>query len=227
MGCSSWGPRCCCQNDLRSWPSSSPSTCLSLKPSEHYLPSLSSEFWHCKRNHCLGPLHEDTPFCIATSLVAYSLLLWRVPSLTSFSVDARSLGFLCHHVRLPLSSPPATRPPEWRLGSYCLTSGRSWKPRFPVGFLPLEAPVGTVVYTFSQNHLAQTYRSLEHSEPTWISSAYSSGKAAPCLWLTYFSNPQGSEEDCLCFWDTVLSGRQDSRKGNRKIVLFHGHDSVA
>ena len=83
--------------------------------------------------------------------------------------------------QFPQPSPPATRPPERRLGSYCLTSEKNWKPQFPVGFLPLEAPVWTVVNTFPRNHLAKTYKSLEHSEPTWISSPYSLGKAALSL----------------------------------------------
>ena len=239
MDCSSWGPRCCYQNDLRQWLSSSPSGCLSLKTCEHIFPlsvqSLDTakkplpgpspwrySFLHPYRIGGLLPVSLEgslsdiflssyqtsglplSPYTKVSSppatrppekrLGSYCLTSernWKPqfpqPSPPATRPPEKRLGSYCltsernWKPQFPQPSPPATRPPERRLGSYCLTSEKNWKPRFPVGFLPLEAPVGTVVYTFPQNRLAKTYKSLEHSEPTWISSPHSLGKAAPCL----------------------------------------------
>ena len=72
MDWSSWGPRCCYQNDLRLWPSSSPSGCLSLKPSEHIFPlSVQS----------LDPAKETSAWALSMKILFFASLphWWPTP----------------------------------------------------------------------------------------------------------------------------------------------------
>lgn len=158
--------------------------------------------------------------------MAYSLFLWRVPFPTSFSVGTRPLGFLCHHITFP-SCPQIPRKevrlllPDLREKLKLLIS--SWLPPTgcPTGncfiYFPTKSPCKDPQIFFGA--LLSPHGSLV---PILV-------EAVPCLWLTYFWNPQGSEvEDCLCFWDTVLSGRQDSvERRLGKESCFCGHDYVA